>query len=220
MMGTTGRRRRRRLRWSPYDLALIALVVVGAVAAVGVYAMFSQTFLYGIPLGGGSATITWHSLPPTGSELGIGDTSPPQPFAGTIAGLAVRGDLRLVIPAGAYRSPFGAVGGTTATTTPDSADEIHFDITGTLGTTRFTLIVDLGSGLLDPTTGEVPDFVVDGRYGSEPVQGTLTLKSLETSSAIFSGSVGELRASVKLAEPLARKTSTGDIASATFTVSH
>ncbi|HEY5024518.1 MAG TPA: hypothetical protein VII76_06050 [Acidimicrobiales bacterium] len=55
----------------------------------------------GFPTGTGTATFTWHSVQTNNVDANNPTQSPPQPFAGTVAGIPVRGTaLGPVVPAG------------------------------------------------------------------------------------------------------------------------
>jgi hypothetical protein len=145
---------------------LVGVVVVLLLADVGAltYQLVNTSPLSAVPLGPGTATITWHNT------QGITHTKPvPQPFTGTIAGYAISGT--------AYPNALNS-----APPKP-GAPFLFMRIKGSLGGNPLTLAEYASITTANPT------LEVRGTFDGRPVRGVLE-QGKTTSQVKFSGSVG------------------------------
>ncbi len=167
-----GGRRSRRPRPLVLGVGAVTVViaVVGALFGTGVLTPAS----IGLPLGSGSAVINWPSGTPPQMPSFTTGILPHSAFTGVIAGKTVRGT------GGISAELFGVLFGGTDNA---PADITFFTASGTLGSTQFSVDVDVpkaelnklgvaGSGT--PPPGTVLTFDVSGRYGKFAIKGTLS----------------------------------------------
>lgn len=159
------------------------MVAGAAVAAIALAVTKSPN---GIGDGSGTATINWV---PTNTESTTGN--PPQPFTGTIGGLALSGVATTSPDSGSLISPPGS-----STAVPKEVP--IFIWKGMLDGTDFHLVVSIDqSSFGSPTKSTVgsPLFRVTGTYGSQAVVGDVPIPKsadLNSSSApiAFGGTSG------------------------------
>lgn len=155
----------------------VVVVVTGAAVLVAVSAWTTafMASLTRIPLGRGTATITW-----TGAT-GIAPTI--QSISGNARGYTVSGRGHVPLP-----SP----GAGTATSIPSQIPVA--DVTGTIGGSRFTLNITLTFPA--SVTSKAPQNVgsVSGTFRNEPVRATLTA-DITSKSFAFAGTIGSLHVS-------------------------
>jgi hypothetical protein len=124
------------------------------------------------PSGGGTATITWHSVKPDDQ----GTLTRPQPFVGTVAGLPVTGTAAAAV----LKGQGGAV------SLPSRLALARW--TGTFEGHRFSLTVSAGTGSLAHI--QTLTFDVDGTFGSQPAHFVVGPASTSTTAISFHGTVG------------------------------
>ncbi|MDA8355965.1 MAG: hypothetical protein M0Z95_06675 [Actinomycetota bacterium] len=203
----------------PY-LVIAGAVLLSVVAYFAVSAIVRTNGLAGIPTGPGSATITWHGAS-AGSGSGGGTLTssglthtPPQPFNGTIGGVAVSGratlDLKTV---GKLLTP-------KVHTTPGGTETITlYHWTGTLGGTRFTLAISEVLHLPLTTTSKDAYVSVSGTFGSQPVHAIARqISPASTHELSISGTIGNFSFSGTLRRPTSSDGTSTE--TATFTLSH
>jgi hypothetical protein len=134
------------------------------------------------PAGPGSATITWHSVRPSDGAT----ASPPQPFAGTVAGIPVRGTslgpstpkggpptslparLTLATWTGSFEGHRFALDVSTGTSSLSNISTLTFDADGTFDSQKVRFIVGP-----DPDNSSTITF--HGTVGAHDVAGSLRL---------------------------------------------
>jgi hypothetical protein len=161
-----------------------AVIVVGAAALVLISTSTSALIasLTRIPLGRGTATITWSGA--------TGITPTIQSIAGTAGGYRVSGKGHVPLP---------AHGTGTALTVPSRVPIA--DIAGTIGGARFTLDITLAF-LSSPTSKTPQSFgFVTGTFRNEPVRATLTA-NVSSRSFGFTGTIGSLHVSGVISQPI------------------
>jgi len=151
------------------------------------------------PTGTGTATFTWHSIAYSGNEL----KTPPQPFAGTIAGIPVSGTaLAAVFPASGLKS------------LPPRLTLARW--TGRFQGHTFSLVVEEETAALRNLNSFT--FDVDGTLGSQNVRFIVGPPSRSNPNAIaFHGTVGDHHVTGSVTSAPARGAS--NRATATFTIS-
>jgi hypothetical protein len=161
----------------------VAVVVTGAAVLVLVAAWTTafMASLTRIPLGRGTATITW-----TGAT---GITPTIQSISGNARGYTVSGHGHVPQP------PPGAG---TATSIPSQIPVA--DVAGTIGGSRFTLNITLTFPA--SVTSKAPQNVgsVSGTFRNEPVRATLTA-NITSRSFAFAGTIGSLHVSGVISQP-------------------
>jgi hypothetical protein len=154
-------------------------VVVGATAALGLLSapvMAAIARLNSIPLGRGSATISWTGS--TGLQPTIG------PISGSARGLSIAATG--VVPT--TSSLGNSAQGSTSLSIPSSVPVA--DINGTLAGTPFTLDIALNLSHLNLTSKGVQAFgTVTGSFHGQTVHATLTSRA-SSSTAQFHGTIG------------------------------
>lgn len=202
-----------RSRWLYVGIGAALLVVVAVVVIVLATSGSSDPF----SSGAGSATITWTSAAATGS-----DSSPPQPFGGTINGVSV---------SGVATTDLSGIPGLLHGTVSKKPLTIHlFEIKGMFDGKAFAFGVffKYPHGFsLSVTSSSAPKVDVAGTYGNQKVQATLAAPASDLSNPeainsstpmLINGTIDDLKVSGQVQEPT--KHGTHNTAKATFTISN
>lgn len=181
-------------------IALLGLLIVLAVV-IPLVATAAKS-LAAVPLGPGTATLTWTSSP----SVTTGSASPS--FSGTIAGYPVSGTATTPSPSSAPSTGSGS---------GVSHPSVVGSFTGSLGGVPFSVVVsfDLDVSNTSSSAG-LPLFTITGTFGSDPVNGTIT--SVGSSAAIhFSATIGSYHVTGTISGP--RRRGEANTAMASFVVS-
>lgn len=161
------RSKRRRPLIIVFGAVVIVVAVVASLFGLGVLTPAS----IGLPLGSGTATITWPSAPSAPPDIKTG-ILPRSAFSGVIAGKPASGT------GGVSGQLFGILFGGLDNA---AANITFFTVSGTLGNTRYAIDVTVpktefsklnSSGSLPPGTMVTLD--VSGTYGKYAIRGTLS----------------------------------------------
>jgi hypothetical protein len=174
--------------------AVIPVVIALVIVAGGVGPAFALARTL-IPTRTGSATITWAPVPNTYTA-----TSSPQPFMGTIEGMAASGVATMPLTAGS-----------TATTSPSGAFPTKLEVaewSGTLGGRPFKL--GIFADYSSTTDSTNPTVTIVGRWGADLVKGRVDPPSaaeLQSGNGPlhFSGTVGRLKVTGTVQSPTGRR---------------
>lgn len=176
-------------RWPLVVIAvvLVALIAV-AVAVLGTSNSSTQGTLDGVPLGPGTATVTWTAQPVDSTTTS---------YNGTVAGMTLTGTGGV--------SPTGKAQIEQAVRQPGTAlphELTLYTFTGTLGGTPYTVNLSLATnGHLSLTPSALDDLEVTGTLGDQPITGTLSMANTANSPATIDVTIGTAHVSGTIPQP-------------------